>query len=464
MMEVTDELLDRFLDGDASNDEAALLHDWLALPANMDRFAERAEIHADLRRSLHRRRIQQEALTACGENTSGRAFAERVEPARRRYKRRTFVLLAGVLATAAVLMIAFLRPDEVTLPDPSEAVIATLAYESHALWSDRERSAGDAIAPGVLQLEVGIVRLDFSNGATVTLQGPSEFEVMSAVHTRLHSGILTASIPESAIGFEVETPAVDVVDLGTAFGVSVGSDGETDVCVFEGEVQVRSAGNDGGVQLLSEGNAVRSTPQSSAIESVAYETNRFEDAWPVNSGVLQATGLMKFVAPGPEFVPGRFEDNDRILVFLERSGVVPTADFAVDLVDPGQYQRIHRSEQHPVRAGGRIRSYLLQLDPVGRLERGAPDKPRVIGQVTFDRTIIGLIASSKNLDATDELLGHPRGDYVKARRGIEPPRSTDPPDSGRDVVVLSTDRRTLSLDLSAGTAVDQIRVVVDELN
>jgi hypothetical protein len=88
----------------------------------------------------------------------------------------------------------------------------------------------------------------------------------------------------------------------------------------------------------------------------------------------------------------------------------------------------------------------------------------VIGQVTFDRTIIGLIASSKNLDATDELLGHPRGDYVKARRGIEPPRSTDPPDSGRDVVVLSTDRRTLSLDLSAGTAVDQIRVVVDELN
>ena len=144
--------------------------------------------------------------------------------------------------------------------------------------------------------------------------------------------------------------------------------------------------------------------------------------------------------------------------------MVPTADFAVDLVDPGQYQRIHRSKQHPVHAGGRILSYLLQLDPVGQLERGATDKPRVISQVTFDRTIIGLIASSKNLDATDELLGHPHGDYVKTRRGIEPPRPSDPPDSGRDVVVLSADRRTLSLDLSAGSAVDQIRVVVDELN
>lgn len=465
MMEITDELLDRFLDGDASRDEATLLHDWLLLPANMVRFAERVEIHGDLRRSLHRRSIQQELLTACGENdTSPNVFADRVEPARRRYKRPTFVLFAGVLATAAVLMIAFLRPDETTLPEPPDAVIATLAYESHALWSDRERLAGDAIAPCILRLEVGIVRLDFSNGAAVTLQGPAEFEVMSAIHTRLHRGILTASIPESAIGFEVETPAIDVVDLGTAFGVSVGFDGETDVCVFEGEVEVRRAGNDGGVQLLSEGNAVRSTIQSSEIELVAYETNKFEDAWPVNSGVLRATGLMKFVAPGPEFVPGRFEDNERILVFLERSGVVPTADFAVDLVDPGQYQRIHRNEQHPVRAGRRIRSYLLQLDPVGKLDRDASDKPRVISQVTFDSTIIGLIASSKKLDATDELLGHPRGNYVKTRRGIEPPRSTDPPDSGRDIVVLSTDRRTLSLDLSAGTAVDQIRVVVDELN
>ncbi|HIK91219.1 MAG TPA: hypothetical protein EYG03_04395 [Planctomycetes bacterium] len=200
------------------------------------------------------------------------------------------------------------------------------------------------------------------------------------------------------------------------------------------------------------------------IKSVAYETNRYEGAWPVTSGVLQATGLMKFVSPGPEFVPGRVEDNERILVFLERSGVVPQTEFFVDLVDPGQYQRIHRSEQHAIAAGGRIRSYLLQLDPVGRLERNAINKPRVIGQVTFDRPVIGLIASSKKLSATDDLLGHPGGDYVKTRRGIEPPRADNASDSGRDVVILSVDRRTLSLDLSAGTAVDQIRVVVDELN
>ena len=63
---------------------------------------------------------------------------------------------------------------------------------------------------------------------------------------------------------------------------------------------------------------------------------------------------------------------------------------------------------------------------------------------------------------TDELLGHPLGEYGENRRGIEPSRSNDLPDSGRDDVTLSQDRRTLSLDLSASSAIDQIRVVVSE--
>ena len=107
-----------------------------------------------------------------------------------------------------------------------------------------------------------------------------------------------------------------------------------------------------------------------------------------------------------------------------------------------------------------MRSYLLQLDPVGRLARNASNKPRVMGQVTFDSPVIGLIASSSKLSATDELLGHPSGDYVKTRRGIEPPRTADTSEEQRDVVILSDDRRTLSVDLSAGTAIDQIRVIV----
>ena len=99
---------------------------------------------------------------------------------------------------------------------------------------------------------------------------------------------------------------------------------------------------------------------------------------------------------------------------------------------------------------------------------GEADRPcvvggaRVIGQITFDRPILGLIGGTSLLNRTDELLGNPLGDYGSTRRGIEPTRPDDLPDSGRDHVTLSRDRRTLSLDLSASSAVDQIRVLVSE--
>ncbi|MDG1898080.1 MAG: FecR domain-containing protein [Fuerstiella sp.] len=464
MTQINDELLDDFLDGEVSSEEATLVLAWLELPANMERYALRAGLKADLCRSLQRRKIQQNALAVCDDDSATpirAAVGQRGRTSHRNVK-LAYTFAAAALATVACLIIAFQRPGDLSDPNGASSAIATVAYQSHARWADEQRRQGDEVGTGVLQLEVGIVRLDFANGAAVTLQGPAEFEILNNDHTRLHRGILTAQVPESAIRFEVETPVVEVVDLGTAFGVSVGVDGETDVCVFQGEVEVSLAGNDraDSVQRVREGNAVRTRSLVNTIQSVAYETNRYEDAWPVTSGVMQATGLMKFVSPGPEFVPGRYEDSERILVFSERFEVLLETDLSVDLIEPGQYRRIHRAGQELISAGQRVNSYLLQLDPVGRLARDAPNKPRAIGQITFNKPIIGLIGGTKKLRETDDPLGHPQGDYGSLRRGIEPPKSADSSDAGRDVVILSGDRRTLSLDLSAGTAVDQIRVVV----
>ncbi len=376
--------------------------------------------------------------------------------------RRATAITLAVLATAASLLLVLNWPDTDPQRDNVAPGIATLAYTSHARWGSEERVLGDGFGKGKLHLEVGLARLDFRNGATVTLQGPAEFEVLSTDRTILSSGILTASIPESAVGFEVVTPAMDVVDLGTAFGVSVGADGETDVCVFEGEVEVSRSASEDVPQLVREGNAVRSRPKADTIDSVDYSTERYEDAWPVTSGVLQATGLMKFVSPGPEFVPGRYEDSDHILAFPERSRVLLKSDLKVNVTEPGQYIRVRRHDKQPIARGRVIRSYLLQLNPIGEFTRKEADGARVIGQITFDRPILGLIGGTTLLTRTDELLGHPLGDYGDNGRGIEPTRPDDMADSGRDSVTLSHDRRTLSLDLSASSALDQIRVVVSE--
>ncbi len=373
------------------------------------------------------------------------------------------IAIAGmVLATAASLFIFLSFPDSQSQRNNDSPAIARLAYTSHANWGIEERSQGDRFDEGKVHLETGLARLDFCNGATVTLQGPAEFEIVSHDKTVLTSGILTASVPDSAVGFKVLTPAMDVVDLGTAFGVSVGGDGETDVCVFEGEVEVSRTDSKNTPQLVREGSAVRASPKADSIDTVAYATMRYENAWPVTSGVLQATGLMKFVSPGPDFVPGRIEDSDRILVFRERSRVILKSDLEVNVTKPGQYIRVGRRNKQSIGAGQVIGSYLLQLNPIGEFSRNEIDGARVIGQITFNRPILGLIGGTTQLNSTDELLGHPRGNYGNTRRGIEPARPDDQPDSGRDNVTLSNDRRTLSLDLSASSAVDQIRVIILE--
>ena len=459
-MRLPNELIDRFLDGDASEEERSqVLAGLESDDDNIRSFVARSELHADLRRSLYRRSIQQTAMTAV-ERTPAidhNALHRTSALTSRLSARMTCAIVATVLATAASLAIMFLN-------GPRTQPIATLAHQSNARWADVERIEGDAIGAGVLDLEVGIVRVDFANGASVTLQGPTLFEVLGPGQARLHSGILTAHIPEPAVGFEVETPTLDVIDLGTAFGLSVGSDGETDVCVFEGEVEVSIAGSQSQQtpKRVREGNAVRTRPSAGGIETVVYQTARFEDSWPVTSGVLQTTGLMKFVSPGPEFVPGRYEDSEHILVFPERNDVVLETAVTVDLVEPGRYQRINRREHHPIHAGRRVRTFLLQFDPIGRLKKEDPNKTRVMGQITFDRPIVGLIGSTESLAATDFALGHPSGDYRHVRRGIEPPRQKEASPPGRDLVMLSQDRHTLSLELSAGSAVDQIRVVVGQ--
>ncbi|MGB1707323.1 MAG: FecR family protein [Rubripirellula sp.] len=476
------EKIDEYLDSGLPPEDAAWMQQWLQDDQNLRLLAARAELQTDLRRSLQRRSLQKKALAQVRElaSRSNETVADKDvkrQTAASEAKSAALTSNAGsskkkwmylAVATAAAFGLALLSIPKSKIPQQQTAAnephIARIAYQQNAAWLSGSRVTGDAVGGGMVQLQVGIARLDFSNGATVTLQGPAKFEILSADRTRLHQGVLTVHVPGTAIGFEIETPAIDVIDLGTAFGLAVGIDGETDVCVFEGEVEVSAIGNTSNTEgrLLHAGNAIRSKPLDGTLESVLYETNRFKDGWPVTSGVLQATGLMKFVSPGPEFVPGKYEDDQHIVVFAERQGIKLDSEIPVDLTSPGLYQRIHRQNDQKIPAGTTVRSYLLQLDPLGKRERNSENKPRVTGQITFDKPVIGLIASTARLTNTDILLGHPDGQYKTRRRGIEPARKEDNLGIKRDAVILSDDRRTLSLDLSAGSAVDQIRVIVDE--
>jgi hypothetical protein len=441
--------MDRYLDDDLSDDAANELFAWVGKDAsNAELFAKHSLL------DQHTRELLEDGLF--------QSYQDQLSvPARsNRWNRRAVAAVALLLVVAVGLIVSPLLFDS----DQPHLAIITQSVGGYDNNGNAFRP-GTGIASGTLEVSRGLVRVDFSSGAQVAIEGPASLEIRDAMHVVVNRGIITAMVPERAVGFVIETEAARVVDLGTAFGISVDEDGRTDVCVFEGEVEVNHRtmdSNESRPRRVTEGQAVRASRILSMIDDVDFETAPFENAWPISSGVLQTTGVMKFVSPGPGLIPGLYEDSDHIVVFPERRHVKLGAQVEVDLVEPGEYRRFKRAEACFVQPGQTVRSYLLQFDPLGRLEKHDLDKPQVIGQITFDSPIVGLIVSSEKLIETDELLGDPDADYGKLlRRGIEAPRKNQTGKLGRDILVLAADRRTLILNFSAGSAVDQIRVLVE---
>ena len=321
---------------------------------------------------------------------------------------------------------------------------------------------GETVEPGILSLSRGLLRLDFSNGARVTVQGPAELEVFDKDRVLLHHGLVTATIPESAVGFVVDTVAAHVVDLGTSFGVSVSENGQTEVCVFDGEVEVslpREAGVEEVSHLVREGESISARVNSSVIDSVSYETSQFENALPVNYGVLQTTGSMRFVSPGPDFHPGNYKDNEHIVVFPEKRGFLSNESMRVDMIDPGEYEKSHYEEKPTLVPHRAMTSYLLQLDAYPEGEN--PNRRRsVIGQITFANPIVGVITEDRLLNESEVVFGIPGADYPSART-IEP-RPEGDERKGFDKLILTADRHSLILELRENPGhLDQVRVLVE---
>lgn len=428
-------------DAEMQSLEARLLGDEQA----REHYLNEVNLHASLRRRF-----------SVAEVSSSLAL-DSPKPTRHFFSRRKIAIGLAVAACVALFVSLLDRPPAPS--DPAATIAhAVGAYDEH----NAAYGAGDVVRPGLFEISRGVVRLDFSNGARVSVEGPAAVEVIDEMKVVLHRGVVTATIPESAIGFIVDTPTAHVVDLGTSFGVSVSETGLTDVCVFDGEVEVSSrSGSQSGKakHLLQEGEAIRAGVETRSIDTIAYDATPFETAWPVNSGVLQTTGSMRFVTPGPNFHPGNYEDNEHIVVFPERRGFIPAEPIRVDMIDPGQYAKRRNADLPSLLPEQRLTSYLLQLKAYPEGER--PNKRRSVrGQITFAKPIVGVIMANRRLKKSEEIFGIPGVEYPGPRM-IEP-RPEGDPRRGFDTVILAADRRTLIIELQENPGnLDQFRVLVE---
>lgn len=121
--------------------------------------------------------------------------------------------------------------------------VATISSTQDARWISKFESGNrkPEIVPGEsLQLASGVVEVKLQQGTTLLFEGPARWSVRDSNRVSLQSGKVVAMVPEQAIGFRVETPNAQIVDLGTEFGVEVSESGATEVQVFRGKVSLRS--------------------------------------------------------------------------------------------------------------------------------------------------------------------------------------------------------------------------------
>lgn len=124
--------------------------------------------------------------------------------------------------------------------EPLDNTVAVLFSSQGAEWGPTElpTSTGSALSPGRLQLKAGFAQIDFYSGATIVLEGPADFELISPMEAYCARGKLRVLVPPHAQGFTIGSPRLDLIDRGTEFGLHVEADDQTEVHVFQGVVDV----------------------------------------------------------------------------------------------------------------------------------------------------------------------------------------------------------------------------------
>ena len=185
---------------------------------------------------------------------------------------------ARALAAAVVLLLAasfLLKSGDAnnsgkTAGIPAVAVVSPVAVVIGAS-PEEGQPVGTYLKPGVISQTAGWLTLQTLNGVSVTLDAPFRAELLSHDRILLSEGRARVRVPEGAEGFRLDSPAFDVVDLGTEFAAKVNSDGTGTCRVFEGKADVSLLDSIGEVkrtQRLTANVSVRVNPSQQDLRVI----------------------------------------------------------------------------------------------------------------------------------------------------------------------------------------------------
>ncbi|BCX46179.1 FecR protein [Haloferula helveola] len=172
-----------------------------------------------------------------------------------------WAVAAAVALVFSMLHILGPEPEPVVLIEPApagdhEEALGVMVNQSGAEFRGMSDESPFGLVAGDYELAKGIVHFRLTNGVDVVMRGPANFQLVNPLDMRLQRGVVRAIVPESGQGFTIASPEMLFEDLGTEFGLSVG-EGESEMYVFTGQVDVRRVGEEGEVSSVFEGESLR---------------------------------------------------------------------------------------------------------------------------------------------------------------------------------------------------------------
>lgn len=174
-------------------------------------------------------------------------------------------------------------------PNPSGKPVAVLQSLANVVWgaSSKAYRSGDSIEAGPIKIDAGVVEIVLLSGASVIIEGPATLDLKTSFKGVLHSGKVRVHVPPQARGFVIETSKAQYVDLGTEFAVEVKGNGDQELHVFDGEVEVRPNKENSLARLIKSGAGL-SVNTESLWEPIKSDPNRFTNSKLVSQMVAQS--------------------------------------------------------------------------------------------------------------------------------------------------------------------------------
>lgn len=171
--------------------------------------------------------------------------------------------IRSLIAAMAALILVALGLHLILARDPEPAVSIRSAPHSsftitHPESADPARERNGLVPGSSLELVQGTLELDFASGVRSILRAPASITFTDTNHLYLREGVAWFDVPEKAVGFTATTPNIQVVDLGTEFGVVTSprlATSEDEVHVFSGSVRARTLIGLKQAETLSAGQA-----------------------------------------------------------------------------------------------------------------------------------------------------------------------------------------------------------------